>query len=294
MDKVYINKNNKDIIPERVVILGANGFIGSECAKRLKRLNIKCLLLNRNNIDLTTSDAANKLAKLLKPNDTLLFISADAPVKNEEMFLNNIKICKSVSEAVRNQVVNHLIYISSDAVYSDSMGLIDEKTNTQPYSLHGIMHLTRELMLNSFAKKYLCVLRPTLIYGSSDPHNGYGPNSFMRKVINKEDVALFGNGEERRDHIFIGDVANAIIQVILKKGIGKLNIVTGEVTSFYEIAKLTIKLSKSNSSIINADRIGPMPHNGYRAFDPSLLKNSFPHVELTNIQDGLREFLEKA
>ena len=28
----------------------------------------------------------------------------------------------------------------------------------------------------------LCFLRPTLIYGSKDPHNGYGPNRFMRQA----------------------------------------------------------------------------------------------------------------
>jgi len=38
------------------------------------------------------------------------------------------------------------------------------------------MHLTREMILKNKFNKILCILRPTLIYGPGDSHNGYGPN----------------------------------------------------------------------------------------------------------------------
>ena len=43
-----------------------------------------------------------------------------------------------------------------------------------------MMHVIRENYLKSLFLKKLCILRPTLIYGEGDPHNGYGPNKFIR------------------------------------------------------------------------------------------------------------------
>ena len=60
-----------------------------------------------------------------------------------------------------------------------------------------------------FGKK-ITIVRPTLIYGSSDPHNGYGPNQFIRLAQAKKDLSLFGRGEEKRDHVNVNDVGNII------------------------------------------------------------------------------------
>ena len=38
-------------------------------------------------------------------------------------------------------------------------------------------------------------LRPTLIYGTDDPHNSYGPNN-NRLATKNEDIILYGEGEE--------------------------------------------------------------------------------------------------
>ena len=53
----------------------------------------------------------------------------------------------------------------------------------------------------------LAFLRPTLIYGANDPHNGYGPNRFRRQAAKGETITLFGEGEEKRDHVPVDDVA---------------------------------------------------------------------------------------
>jgi hypothetical protein len=38
--------------------------------------------------------------------------------------------------------------------------------------------LAREIVFSSTVAAPLATLRPTLIYGGADPHNGYGPNQF--------------------------------------------------------------------------------------------------------------------
>ena len=47
-----------------------------------------------------------------------------------------------------------------------------------PTSMHGMMHLAREIAFRRRAKAPLAILRPSLIYGAGDPHNGYGPTAF--------------------------------------------------------------------------------------------------------------------
>ncbi len=277
----------KQTLPSRVVILGAAGFVASATEKKLSALGVQVLGLSRSELDLTNAEAGEKLSKILLPSDTLLFVSAKAPVKNEDMLIDNLKIGKSVCEALRKTPVGHVVYISSDAVYADSSNPLNETSHAQPGSLHGVMHLAREIMLSNAWNGPLCFLRPTLIYGKGDPHNGYGPNRFMRLAAAGENIILFGEGEERRNHVWIEDVAEIICRTILHQSEGVLNIATGKVTSFREIAEITIALLNSSSKIIGTPRVGALPHNGYRAFDEADTKQAFPGFEYTVIKKGL-------
>ena len=63
-------------------------------------------------------------------------------------------------------------------------------------------------------------LRPTLIYGTDDPHNSYGPNSFYRLATKNEDIVLYGEGEELRDHVHIDDVST-LAYMMLSEAIQK-------------------------------------------------------------------------
>ena len=133
----------------------------------------------------------------------------------------------------------------------------------------------------------ICFIRPTLIFGSTDPHNGYGPNSFKRLVLKKKDIQLFGKGEELRDHIFIDDVAKLIVNVFLCRYEGSLNIATGKVISFHEIAKIIKNKYQSKIKIKFSKRKGPMPHNGYRPFNVGTIYKLFPDIKFTNFEKAI-------
>ena len=270
----------------RVVILGANSFIGKAITKKFISQNIKPVLVTRKNADLEKKQSFNKLKKILKKDDTIIFIAAIAPVKNIEMLNQNLLICKNIIESLKIKKPNHVIYLSSDAVYSNSKNKINEKSETTPESFHGFMHLIRENMLKELNCKKTFV-RPTLVYGSDDPHNGYGPNKFIRCAQNNEEIFLFGKGEERRDHIHVDNVADIVSTVAIKKIDGIINAVSGNVISFNEIAK-NLKKIYPNLVIKNLKRNGPMPHNGYRAFDNKLLKKYFPKLYLIKLSDWIK------
>ena len=194
---------------------------------------------------------------------------------------------KNLKNALQKKIFSHLIYISSDAVYKDSMEKITEMNCAEPSSEHGLMHLCREKILNNFTDN-LTIIRPTLIYGLNDPHNGYGPNQFLRKIKLNENIKIFGKGEELRDHISIESVSLIIKKVILRKSIGIINAVSGEGVSSKEIADLMINITNKNLKIIEQDRNGPMPHNGYRLFNNSILKSSFGNLKIDSWKDGLK------
>ena len=53
--------------PERVVIIGAGGFVGSAIRKKLAADSVATLPLTRVELDLLAADAARKLAQILRP-----------------------------------------------------------------------------------------------------------------------------------------------------------------------------------------------------------------------------------
>lgn len=284
------HRNEQTVSPRRVVILGAKGFVGGAIAAYLAKININTLAIGREEIDLSKKNAAEKLTQILHPDDALIVIAARAPCKSHNMLLENMQIMTSVCDALKIKRVQQVIYISSDAVYSDSMGKLSEQSPAAPSSLHGAMHLAREHMLKSVVDETaLLIIRPSLLYGVNDPHNGYGPNSFYRLVQAAKPIALFGQGEELRDHVYIDDVAQLIYLSLTHHSYGVLNITTGEVISFYQIAELLNQFTSNPVNILFRTRNAPMPHNGYRAFDNSLCQQAFPNFQYTPLLTGLNK-----
>ena len=111
--------------------------------------------------------------------------------------------------------------------------------------------------------------------------------------MKKKNITIFGNGEEKRDHIYIEDVIYIIMECLTKKGKGIINVVTGQVSSFRKIAKLVNKITKNKKIIKKLKRNGPMPHNGYRPFNNSLLKRKFTGLKIRKIESGIQDYFLK-
>jgi nucleoside-diphosphate-sugar epimerase len=135
----------------------------------------------------------------------------------------------------------------------------------------------------------LAILRPSLLYGASDPHNGYGPNRFRRLANAGENIVLFGEGEERRDHVSVDDVAELVWRVLKRRSRGVLNVATGEVHSFRDIAERAVALAGRAVTIAGSPRAGAMPHNGYRPFSTDVVREAFPDFRYTALVDGMNK-----
>jgi nucleoside-diphosphate-sugar epimerase len=273
--------------PARVVVMGARSFVGSAIIERLAKEGVPVLPLSRKEVDLLKPEAHSHLAAFLRPDDSFVAVSAIAPVKNPDMLIENLIMARAMTRALNAVPPAHVMNISSDAIYADGPVPLTEATPAAPTSLHGAMHLARELMFRGEVKAPLAMLRPTLIYGKKDPHNGYGPNRFRRLAGEGKEIALFGEGEERRDHVLIDDVAELALQILLWRSRGELNAASGEVHSFRAVAEKVVKLSGREVAIKGSPRGGPMPHNGYRPFDISACRAAFPQFRPTPIDRGL-------
>ena len=262
----------------RIVVFGASGFIGFGIAQQLSSEGNEVIRLTRRDVDLVSVDAPLVIRSLVKDNDLIVFAAADAPCKNVHQFENNIVMLSKLLEGLAEKSLASFCYLSSDAVYCDTRETITESTPTNPSSLHGLMHLTRERLLQHQPNPSL-VLRPTLVYGAHDPHNGYGPNRFIRLAKRGDDIELFGNGEELRDHLHISDLVGAAAFLITSGATGNFNIATGEVTSFRDIATISINVSRGKSRVLSTPRHGPLPHMGLRQFDISRLRDVVPHFK---------------
>jgi UDP-glucose 4-epimerase len=282
------HRNRNPVPPARVVVLGSAGFIGGAIVRKLGAAGTNVIGVGRDQFDLLNDDAPRRLVSSLRPEDALVIVSAKAPCKTPAMMLDNIRMMASICEALAKRPVAHLVYVSSDAVYADGPLPLTEASPAAPTSLHGAMHLAREQMLLAAAGATpLSILRPTLVYGAGDPHNGYGPNKFRRQANRGEAIILFGEGEERRDHVDVDDIAEIVRLVLDHRSAGTLNIATGTVASFRALADKAAALSPRKVEIKGSPRNGAMPHNGYRPFDPAATLTAFPGFRYTAIDDGL-------
>lgn len=275
--------------PQRVIILGAGGFVGNATLQNLKSKNIATLSITRQEVDLLKPHAQHALAEFIQPNDALVIISAVAPCKNYDQLIINLQMMQAVCNTVKDKanLLSHIIYISSDAVYADDVALATEDSKVQPSSFHGMMHAARELMIKSVAGHIpLAILRPSILFGLADPHNGYGPNKFFRLAHQSQNITLFGGGEEQRDNIFIEDVAEIIALTLSHRSKGILNIATGISHSFKEVADLVVKTTNKAIAVEPTVRQNPITH---RHFDITACRQAFPSFVYTDIATGLQK-----
>lgn len=269
----------------RVVIIGAGGFVGGTLNKQLQADGVATLPLSRTELNLMADGAAAKLKALLKPSDSVVMLSAIAPAKTVSMLMQNLRMVEAVCAALAESEIAHLVYISSDAVYADDANPVTEESPCAPSTLHGMMHAARELMLKGSTKAPVAMLRPTLIYGAADPHNGYGPNRFRREAQKGGPIMIFGEGEERRDHVLVDDVAKITALVLAHRSAGTLNVVTGVSTSFHDIAYIIAK--QYGVTVKSQPRPGPRPHLLHRFFDITNCLKAFPTFHYSPLAEGL-------
>lgn len=276
--------------PSRVVVLGATGFIGKALVSSLSAQAISVVAPSRSDLDLAAPNSVGGLADQLRPDDTLVFASANTPEKGRDgaTFMRNIAMGCHVASAIERTPCQHVVYLSSVAVYGQSQETpASERARCDPDDLYGVMHLTREKLLRSAlaARQVpLVILRLSSVYGAGDTHASYGPNRFMKEIEQRSGLTLFGGGEELRDHVYVDDVAAVILGTVARRSEGLLNVAAGRSISFASIADIFDCVVGKPVPRATRARSMPLMHMHY---DVTLLRQAFPEIEWTSMADGV-------
>lgn len=277
---------------KRIVILGGSGFVGRHLAKLCETENISVVSLSSKDIDLSEKDAVEKLSCVVQSEDALVFASCITREKGEDLptLRKNLAMAEAVGQIIEKRGCAHATYLSSDAVYKDGLALVNEDSEMKPSGLYGATHVMREKMMQHCSSKAgvpLMILRPSAIYGAGDTHNGYGPNRFLKQVFGADGkITLFGQGEEKRDHIFVGDVCRIIEKCINSKTTGILNVVTGKSLSFSEVARAVVENVNREVVVECTPRNGAITH---RHFDKTHMIKMFPSFTCSTLQQGIQQ-----
>ncbi len=282
--------------PSRVVILGGSGFIGRNLSRELAEAGVESRAVSSAEIDLCDpAGAMTALGKLLKSTDSLVIASAVTPDKGREtkVQMKNLVMGQTLCDFLERAPLAHVVYLSSDAVYDDALSFVNEASSSSPSSFYGITHFGRERMLADVLKKSgtpLLILRPSILYGSDDTHNSYGPNRFFRTAVSSQKITLFGNGEEKRDHVFVQDACRLMTRCLSRRSRGILNVATGKSISFWEAAGMIQKLFEGKIQIETTPRVNPITH---RHYDITAILEAFPDFSFTPVEKGLAETHQK-
>ncbi|HYR89129.1 MAG TPA: NAD(P)-dependent oxidoreductase [Terriglobia bacterium] len=280
--------------PERIVLLGANGFVSRELRRVFDQAGVAHIAVGSDQVNLIDASAADQLVDIVRPHDSVVFASALTPDKGRDnaTLMKNLRMGDNVCGFLSKARCGHMLYISSDGVYHSRSHLINEESPCETDDLYAISHIVREKLLVHACQKAgvpLAIVRPCAIYGPGDTHNSYGPNRFIRTAIKEGKITLFGGGEECRDHIYVRDVAEIILRCLMQGSAGVLNVVSGRAWSFREVAEF-VAASIGGKVIIEArPRATAVTH---RHFDVEALIRAFPDFRPTPLDIGIGQTVE--
>jgi UDP-glucose 4-epimerase len=162
----------------------------------------------------------------------------------------NIEGSLNILENCRKYKIQKIIFASSGGVIYGECGSLppNEDSPVSPLSPYGVSKYAVECYLFTYQKIYglkYTALRYGNVYGPrQDPYGEAGVVAiFSGKMLNNEETNIFGDGEQLRDYVYVGDVVKANI-LCLESGDNEIfNIGTGTSTSvnrlFSEMKELT-------------------------------------------------------
>jgi UDP-glucose 4-epimerase len=199
--------------------------------------------------------------------------------------------------AARDSGVEKVVYASSSSVYGDDVVLpIKEDFRPEPRSPYAISKLMGEYYCKVFSDLYglkTVSLRYFNVYGpNQDPSSQYSAviPIFIIKLLNGERPVIFGNGEQTRDFVYVGDVVKANIQAMKKEVSGVYNVGRGKETSINELyQKISNSLGSDIPPLYSQAREGDILDS---CGDISKAREFLEYEPVFDLETGIKETVE--
>src|SRR5438445_3656309 len=254
----------------KVCVTGGAGFIGSHLVQSLVSKGHEVIVL-----DDLSSGSLSSIENL-----KIQFIKGD--LRNHELVKKVTRGCDvvyhlaalvGVADCVRNPKLAHevnsqgtfnvahaclendskLVYASTAGVYGDPVYLpIDEKHPINPKNIYSATKYIGEVYCSSMTPNNV-ILRFFNVYGPGQETSAYSSilMNFIQRILNDQDLQIFGTGEQTRDYVNVSDVVNALILSGEKKVNGTFNVGSGKQMSVNDIYSILREISKKELGTLN-------------------------------------------
>ena len=241
--KKKINKNfwkNK-----KVLITGINGFVGSNLAKELLKngAEVVGLIRNKNRKTLLFAEKINKKINLIDGDvenkkilkrifteqniDICFHLAAQVEVGLAQSYPyltweTNIKGTYTFLEAIREngKKVKSIIVASSDKAYGEypsNKMPYRENYELRPKYPYDVSKACSDLIAKSYSEELfnlpIAITRFSNIYGPGQANFSALIPDCIKSIIKKSRFILRGNGEHKRDFLYVKDVINLYMQI---------------------------------------------------------------------------------
>jgi UDP-glucose 4-epimerase len=144
----------------------------------------------------------------------------------------------NLMEAARQHGLRRVVFSSTGgAIYGEQDTFpADESHPCRPVSPYGVAKFSTEAYLFFYRAQYgieYAAMRYANVYGPrQDPHGEAGVVAiFCGRLLEDQSVTIFGDGEQTRDYVYVGDVVRANIAAVAAPATGPINVGTGIETS---------------------------------------------------------------
>lgn len=253
-----------------ILITGGAGFIGSHLADALLAQGFSVRVLDdlstgkRENLDgrveLIVGDVADEAALrgAVSGCQGVVHLAAIASVQasvedpvgtHRANFIGTLNLC----EAMRQEGIQRVLFASSAAVYGQNGegSAIDEDVVKAPLTPYAADKLASEYYLDFYRREHglePAIFRFFNVYGPrQDPSSPYSGviSIFARRAEQGLPITVFGDGEQTRDFIYVGDLVKLLVTALLADEVAEsaINVGLDQSTSLNqllaEIGKLT-------------------------------------------------------
>lgn len=302
----------------QVLITGGAGFIGSHVAERLLARGESVRVLdNLSTGNLDNLPAGHPRLEFVRGDirdpetvhrategaDAVVHLAAVAsvPASMEDpvgTHQTNFDGTLNLLVAAHAHGIRRFLYASSAAVYGDTAAIpVAESELPRPLSPyaadklageHYLGYYVRTHSLNATAFRFFNIFGPR-----QDPASPYSGviSIFANRLKAGRGVTVFGDGRQTRDFVFVGDLAEILIDALGNEGLSGevMNVGTGRECSLLDLLAALEALSGKR---IEREHAPPRPGDIVRSCaDVSRLRARFGRVPQTLIQEGLRELL---